>query len=74
MNGKVEAEAVPFYRYQLPLPRKFAASTASAASFRLHIPPVHNTAFDSIVFFFFYEYNTLRLYFSTVRSAVTVLK
>ena len=33
---KVKAEAVPFYRFQLPLQRKFAASNAS--SFRFHIP------------------------------------
>ena len=42
MNGKVEAEAVPFYHFQLPLPfpQKFAASTASASSycFRFYIP------------------------------------
>ena len=37
---KVEAEAVPFYPFQLPIRRKFAASTASAlsSSFRFHIP------------------------------------
>ena len=32
----MEAEAVPIYRFQLPLPQKFTASTAS--SFRFHIP------------------------------------
>ena len=31
-----KAEAVPFYRFQLPLPQKFAAFTAS--SFCFHIP------------------------------------
>ena len=33
MNGQEEAEAVPFYRFQLPLPQKFATS-----GFRFHIP------------------------------------
>ena len=40
MNGKVEAEVVSFYRFQLPLPQKLAASTAS--SFRFHIPGYNN--------------------------------
>ena len=30
--AKVETEAVPFYYFLLPLPRKFAASTASAST------------------------------------------
>ena len=34
---KVEAETIPLYRFQLPLPPKFA-TFASSFRFRFHIP------------------------------------
>ena len=47
MNGEVEAEAVFFYRFQLPLSRKFAASIASpsASAFTFLIKALPNAAF-----------------------------